>query len=62
MRSKIIIFTSLVLSTVAFAHPGHDHSTISNPLLHSVLTAAFIACGGLAVYFYKRAKDNKDNK
>lgn len=62
MRSKMIFIASLVVSSVAIAHPGHDHSTISNPLLHSILTAAFIACGALAVYFYKRAKQNDNNK
>lgn len=61
MRSKYLVLLSLIVSSIAMAHPGHDHSTVSNPLLHAALTAAFIACGALAVYFYKRTKQD-DNK
>jgi len=46
--------TLLVLPTEILAHPGHDHSHWSSPLLHSIFAITLLAAAGLGAWTYYR--------
>jgi len=50
----------MLLSTVAVAHPGHDHAAWESPLLHTLFYGAIAAIGVAAVARVIKAKRKAD--
>lgn len=51
---KTILATSTVFSSIALAHPGHDHSAVSAIFLHALWIAPVAVAAVAAVYFLRK--------
>lgn len=64
-RNAICTIFMLLLSSLAVAHPGHDHSHWSSDALHILfygVTALTIALGGLWIVKAKNKNSQKEEK
>lgn len=57
MKGIFAVFTALVTS-LALAHPGHDHSSWTAPLIHAIWLLPLVLAVGVVAYFIHK-KFNK---
>ncbi|EAQ67454.1 hypothetical protein MED121_16044 [Marinomonas sp. MED121] len=61
LLSKLIALTGLVSST-AFAHPGHDHSHWLSDPIHALTLVAILGVAVVGVFFSVKNKFSSSNK
>lgn len=66
MKRKFAVKTSLfvfftLLTGLAQAHSGHDHSHWSAGLIHSLLALSVVAVAASAFFWLKRSKRSQQN-
>lgn len=50
--------TAGAFSTLAMAHPGHEHGTAGSVVLHVVTVLALVGAGAVAVHMVRRHRRN----
>lgn len=58
MRSKLVALAALV-STSAFAHPGHDHAHWLSDPIHVLTVVAIVGVAAVGVYLTIKNKFSK---
>ena len=61
MRTKLIALAALVSSS-AFAHPGHDHSHWLSDPIHVLTVVAILGVAAVGVFFTVKNKISQSNK
>ncbi len=49
----------MAVAAVAEAHPGHEHSHWSSPLVHALFYLAIVAAAGAGVYLLRRRASSR---
>ncbi|TVU70025.1 hypothetical protein [Cobetia crustatorum] len=63
MKKALSISSLLILTAAntALAHPGHDHSDWSSPLVHTLFYGAIAAVIGTAFFVIRQSRHKRHN-
>lgn len=56
MLKKLALLTSGTFSSLAVAHPGHDHSYWTSDIIHALTIAAIIGISTVGIFLYRKKK------
>ena len=62
ISAMIAIISSIMMTSQAFAHPGHDHSANSSMLIHILFYGSIIAALGVCAWVGYRYVTQQNNK
>lgn len=62
LTTMMAVLASVMMSTQALAHPGHDHNAQSAMLVHVLFYGSIVAAIAITVWFVYRNYINQDSK